>query len=62
MKNKFNVSVAEVDDNDLWQRATLGIAVVANEGSFIDQVLAQVESLIASNPEVNIIDVERIDY
>ncbi len=62
LKNKFNVSVAEVDDNDLWQRATLGVAIVANEGQFLDQVLSQVESLIASNPEVNIIDVERIDY
>lgn len=62
IKNKFNVSVAEVSDNDLWQRATLGVAIVANEGPFIDQVLSQVESLVASNPEVAIIDIERVDY
>lgn len=62
LKNKFNISVAEVDDNDLWQRATLGVAFVANEGQFVDQVLSQVESHIASNPEVMIVDVERNDY
>lgn len=62
LKNKFNISVSEVDDNDLWQRATLGVAFVANEGQFVDQVLAQVESFIASNPEVDIVDIERIDY
>ena len=31
MKNKFNVSVAEVGANDLWQRSVIGIACVANE-------------------------------
>ncbi|MGB5106143.1 MAG: DUF503 domain-containing protein [Candidatus Zixiibacteriota bacterium] len=62
LKNKFNISVSEVDDNDLWQRATLGVAFVANEGQFVDQVLAQVESFIASNPEVDIVGIERIDY
>lgn len=62
LKNKFNISVSEVDDNDLWQRATLGVAFVANEGQFVDQVLSQVESFIASNPEVSIVDIERVDY
>jgi len=62
LKNKFNISVAEIDDNDLWQRATLGVAVVANDGPFIDSVLSSVESLIAANPEVVIVDVERNDY
>jgi hypothetical protein len=62
LKNKFNISVAEVEDNDLWQRATLGIAVVANDGRFIDQVLDGVENYIASNPEVIIVDVEKAHY
>ena len=62
LKNRYNVSVAEVDDNDLWQRATLGIAIVANEGRFIDQVLESVENYIASNPEVVIVDSERGMY
>ena len=62
LKNKFNISVAEIDDNDLWQRATLGIAVVASDGVFIDQVLSQVENFISSNPEVVVVDLERQAY
>lgn len=42
LRNKFNVSVAEVDHNDLWQRATLGVAMVANDRRFVDQALSQV--------------------
>ncbi len=59
LKNKFNISIAEVGDNDLWQRCTLGIAMVANERRFIDSVLDQVENYIASRPEVIITDSER---
>jgi hypothetical protein len=62
LKNKFNVSVAEVEDNDLWQRATIGIAFVANEGKFVDQVMESVENYIASNPEVIITDSIRENY
>lgn len=62
LKNKFNISIAEIDDNDLWQRATLGIAVVASDGVFLDQVLSQVENFIASNPEVVVVDLERQAY
>jgi uncharacterized protein len=62
LKNRFNISVAEVDDNDLWQRATLGVAIVANERVFIDQVLTSVMNYIESNPEVIVVDVEREMY
>ena len=31
IKNKFNVSVAEVDAQNLWQRSVIGIAYVSNE-------------------------------
>ena len=62
LKNRFNISIAEVDDNDLWQRATLGVAIVANEQVFIDQVLESVENYIASNPEVIIVDSEKAFY
>lgn len=40
--NKFNVSIAEVDQNDLWQRATIGMALVANERKFIDEVFSKI--------------------
>jgi uncharacterized protein len=62
LKNKFNISIAEVEDNDLWQKATLGVAVVANEHVFVEQVLESVENYIVSNPEVIIVDCLREYY
>jgi uncharacterized protein YlxP (DUF503 family) len=57
VRNKFNVSIAEVDHLDKWQRATLGIAFVANEGRFVDEVLGKVLREIRSEPELEVIDV-----
>jgi uncharacterized protein YlxP (DUF503 family) len=42
LRNKFNVSVAEVADLDVWRRATVGVAVVSNDARFANQVLSQV--------------------
>ena len=58
VRNKFNVSVAEVDDFDLWQRATIGIAVVSNEGHFANQVISNVVGFIESDRNINVIDIE----
>jgi hypothetical protein len=49
IKAAYNVSVAEVGKNELWQSAELGITLVGNEGGFVnsclDQVLKFVEGL-----------------
>jgi uncharacterized protein YlxP (DUF503 family) len=58
VRNKFNVSVAEVDDFDLWQRATIGVAVVANEGQFANQVISNVVGMIEKDRNVVVIDIE----
>ncbi len=42
LKARFNVAVAEVDDQDLWQKATLGVSVVGNERRHIDEQLEKV--------------------
>ncbi len=39
LRARFNVSVAEVGDNDVWQRAIVGIAAVSNDHSFVNEVL-----------------------
>jgi uncharacterized protein YlxP (DUF503 family) len=58
LRNKFNVSVAEVDDLDLWQRSTLAVAVVARDRHFANQVISNVVGLIESEPNVSVIDIE----
>lgn len=55
LRDKFNVSVAEVGDQDLWQKAVLGIACVANEGAYVNQVLDQALNLIRSVPMVELV-------
>jgi uncharacterized protein YlxP (DUF503 family) len=55
LRDKFNVSVAEVDEQDLWQKAVLGIACVANEGKHVNQVLDQAVNLIRSVPLVELV-------
>jgi len=57
--NKFNVSIAEVDDNDLWQVATLGISCVSNDKRHANEVLSRVVGFITEGRfEVEILDYE----
>ena len=56
IKKAYNVSIAEVDGNDLWQRAVLGVACVANEGRYLNQVLEGVLNPIRANPAVELVD------
>ena len=48
VKARFNVSIAEVGDNDLWQRAVLGVAAVANDRAFVNETLDKVSAFVAS--------------
>jgi uncharacterized protein YlxP (DUF503 family) len=59
LRNRFNVSVAEVDDNELWQLATLGIACVSNNQRHTNEVLSKVMDFIANGHfELEIVDYE----
>lgn len=57
-RQKFNVSVAEVDDLDSWRKATIGIAVVSNESAHCNRVLDKVLDLWESNPAFSVGEVE----
>ena len=52
----FNVSVAELEGQDLWQRSVLGMACIANEGAHVNRVLDQVLNLIRSDPRLELLD------
>jgi uncharacterized protein YlxP (DUF503 family) len=56
--NKFNISIAEIDDNDFWQVATLGISCISNDKRHANEVLSKVVKFI-SDPRF---DVEVLDY
>lgn len=46
VRNKFNVSIAEVEGQGLWQLATLGIACVSNTTRHTNEVLSKVMDFI----------------
>ena len=56
--SKFNVSVAEVDDHNLWQLATLGICCVSNNKRHTNEVLSKIVDFIVNGR----FDVEILDY
>ena len=60
LRDKFNLSVAEVDGQDLWQKAVIGLACVANETRHVNQVLEQALNVIRAIPAVEIVQ-SRID-
>ncbi len=48
VKARFNVSIAEVGDNDLWQRSVVGVAAVGNDHAFVNETLDKVAGFVAS--------------
>ncbi len=55
LKKRFNISCAEIDDLEFWQRSTLGIALVSNENNLINRQLSLISEYLASIPEVELI-------
>ena len=57
IRSRFNVSVAEVDDHDLWQVTTIGVCCVSNDKRYTNQVLSKVVDFVVSGRfEVEILD------
>jgi len=56
-QQKFNLAIAEVGDNDLWQRAVLGLAVVGSGRRFTESALDEVVRFVREEAEVT--NVER---
>jgi uncharacterized protein YlxP (DUF503 family) len=58
IRSKFNVSVAEVDHHDLWQRTTIAVSTVAGEAYHARRVMHEVEKFVDRWAEVDLIDAE----
>jgi uncharacterized protein YlxP (DUF503 family) len=63
-RNKFNVSIAEVEDQDLWQKAVLGVCAVGNDRQRVNSVLDQVINFIENTQLTDVGDsqIEIINY
>jgi len=56
IRNKYNVSVAEIDNSDKWQRSSFGLAVVSNDRKIVDSTLNQVLNFIENDFRVEVLD------
>lgn len=59
LRNQYNISIAEVDDHDLWQIATIGISCISNSNNHVDQIISNIIKYIEQNyPELEIVNHE----
>lgn len=58
-KNKFNISIAEVDEQDTHQTIVLGLACVAGSVSHANSMIDSVLSFIEDNTDAEVIDIQR---
>ncbi len=56
VRSRFNAAIAEVDHQDLWQRATLGVAVVGGEASILDRVLRDILACVEGEHRLSVLD------
>jgi uncharacterized protein len=61
VQNKFNVSIAECEDHDLWQRATLGVSQVGAEQPHVDACLREVVRFI-DDMQIAELGEERVEF
>lgn len=55
IKNRFNVAVAEVGEQNLWQKAVIGVTTLSNDRRRVNEVLDKVVGLVAGTPEAEIV-------
>ena len=56
VRHKFDAAVAEVGDNDLWQKAKIGVALVGNDSHLLEARLQQIMKFMENLHLAEIID------
>ncbi len=56
VRSRFNASIAEVGDLDLWQSATLGVAVVSNDRRYVNGVLEKIKAAVEREDRLTLLD------
>jgi len=58
VRGKFNVTIAEVDNGDMWQLATIGIGFISNDSRYTNEVLSKIVNFISNSR----FDIEILNY
>ncbi len=61
LKNKFNISAAEVAEQDIHQTIVVGIAAICGTSAQIDSTMENVINFVEDNTDAEIIDIQRED-
>ena len=56
LRARFNVSIAEVDDHDLWQKGTLGLVTCSNDAARIQSLLDKILMMLRLHPTAELVD------
>ena len=56
IRHNFNVSVAEVNEHDKWQKAILGVAAVGVDKAYVNGLLDKCMDFIRQNHRIHIVD------
>ena len=56
LKANFNISVAEVDYLDLWQRSLIAVTTVSNEAKRVESIMNNIDKVFESEPRVVVIN------
>jgi len=59
LRRRFDVSAAETGNQDLYRRASIGVALVAADRTHVVEVLDAAERLVAARPELELLSVRR---
>ncbi|MBM3278446.1 MAG: DUF503 domain-containing protein [Candidatus Handelsmanbacteria bacterium] len=55
LRSRFNVAVAEVEHQDLWQRGTLGLAVISTEADHAREMLDEAVRFVEQDLRVQVL-------
>jgi uncharacterized protein len=64
LRNSFNISIAEIESTDLWQRATLGVVSISDSRDYLQGLMQNVEKeavRLANNAGAEVVD-SFLDY
>jgi len=45
LRNKYNISIAEIGDQDIWKTARLGVAIVSNDSAYANGVISRIQDI-----------------
>lgn len=58
-KNRFNISIAEVGENDKWQKSIIAFSTISNDQKIVEETIEKVINFFDSYIEIEIINIKR---